>query len=252
MEFGKCKLCLQDKDLQESHLLPRALYRMSRGAGRKGNQDPHVLRRTEQKSSSFQVKAPLFCRECEQRLSTNGENYVMPMVTQKDGRFPLLEILTAAAARSKTPAYRGYSKMETPEIDRAKIAYFAISIFWRASIHTWKADNGEEIRLDLGKHYNEEMRRYLLGEIPLPKHAFLITTACADLVSQQNFFMPGENKKIKDRSYGVGLRGLFLLFRISKTPPEWHVDKSMINNPREWIAVWDCFANKVWSLGEGT
>lgn len=175
----------------------------------------------------------------------------MPLLTQRDGRFPLLEMLAAAAARSPLPLYRGFSKTETPEIDSAKIAYFALSIFWRASIHTWKADNGEEISLDLGKQYNEDVRRYLLGETEIPKHAFLITTACADVISQRVFFMPGENKRIKDRSYGVDLRGLFLLFRISKQSPDWHVEKSMINNPNEWIWVWDCSANKIWSLGDG-
>src|SRR5260370_23001553 len=30
MQRGKCKLCLEEKELQESHLLPAAVYRMCR------------------------------------------------------------------------------------------------------------------------------------------------------------------------------------------------------------------------------
>jgi hypothetical protein len=32
----KCKLCFEEKMLCESHLMPRALYRMTRGSGSKG------------------------------------------------------------------------------------------------------------------------------------------------------------------------------------------------------------------------
>jgi len=136
-------------------------------------------------------------------------------------------------------------------VDRAKIAYFALSLFWRASVHTWVAHDGERVRIDLGRKYNEEIRRYLLGETPIPKNAALLVAVCTDAVSQKTFFMPSENTKVRDRSFGVMVRGLFLLFRITKTPPGWHVRLSMINGPHEWISVWDCFAREVWSLGEG-
>jgi hypothetical protein len=104
--INKCKLCLQ----AAAGAVPD-----DAGIGDKGQSGPASSAKSRTKSSSFQVKAPLFCRECEQRLSKNGENYVMPVVTQKDGRFPLLEILNAAAAPSRTPAQRGFSRMETPE-----------------------------------------------------------------------------------------------------------------------------------------
>jgi len=60
--------------------------------------------------------------------------------------------------------------------------------------------------------------------------------------ARKSFFMPGPNTKVKDRSFGVIVRGLFLLFRITNTPPLWHTRLSMINAPDEWISVWDCLA----------
>jgi hypothetical protein len=56
----------------------------------------------------------------------------------------------------------------------------------------------------------------------------------------------------KDHSFGVMVRGLFLLFSITKTPPGWHARLSMVNAAHGWISVWDCFAQGIWSLGDGT
>jgi hypothetical protein len=39
MPIGVCKLCLLTKDLKDSHLMPRSLYKRSRGSGKQGNQD---------------------------------------------------------------------------------------------------------------------------------------------------------------------------------------------------------------------
>jgi hypothetical protein len=251
MEKGKCKLCLEEKMLCASHLVPKALYRMARGPGRRGNQDPHMVTVKGRTPTSYQVKDYVFCRECEQRLSINGEDYVMPLVTRRDGRFPFLEMLNGTPTRLIKEKWRAYSPAETPDIDRAKIAYFALSIFWRASIHTWKAYGQDKVELDLGKTYNEEIRKYLLGQAPIPENARLLVAVCSDKESQISFFMPGENKKVKDHSFGVMLRGLFLLFRVTKTPPPWLARLSMINNPRELISVWDCYQQGVWSLGDG-
>jgi hypothetical protein len=39
MPIGICKLCLLTKDLKDSHLMPRSLYKRSRGSDKKGNQE---------------------------------------------------------------------------------------------------------------------------------------------------------------------------------------------------------------------
>ena len=116
--------------------MPRALYRMARGSGRLGNQDPYVLRVTENKPSSHQVKDHVFCWDCEQRFSKNGEEYLMGMVMKRNGKFPLLEMLDATATRMKMPKWRAYSAADTPNIDRSKIAHCALSIFWTSSLPT--------------------------------------------------------------------------------------------------------------------
>jgi hypothetical protein len=206
----------------------------------------------ERKSSSYQIKDYVLCHDCEQRFSKLGEDYVMRLVTKRNGQFPLLDMLNAIPTQWKTPKWTAYSAAQTPGIDRAKIAYFALSVFWRASVHTWEQESGEKTRIDLGKKYNEEIRRYLLDETPIPKNANLLVAACTDEISQKTFFVPEENEKVKDRSFGVLVRGLWFLFRITRTPAPWQARLSMVNSPHEWISVWNCFEQGVWRLGDGT
>jgi hypothetical protein len=42
MPIGICKLCLLTKDLKDSHLTPRSLYKRSRGSDKKGSQDSYL------------------------------------------------------------------------------------------------------------------------------------------------------------------------------------------------------------------
>jgi len=224
---------------------------MARGSGKVGNQDPHVLTAKERKPSSHQVKDYVLCRECEQRLSKRGEDYVMRLVTKRTGEFPLLEMLNSISTPVKTAKRAAYSAADTPTIDRARIAYFALSVFWRASVHTWEQESGEKVHIDLGKKYNEEIRRYLMGETSLPKNATLLVAACTDQASQMSFFAPEENERVRDRSFGFAARGLFFLFRITKTPAPWQSRLSMINSADEWISVWDCIEEGIWRLGDG-
>jgi hypothetical protein len=161
---GICKLCLLDKDLQESHLMPRSLYRKIRGSGGKGNNDPTVVTPGRKpKQTSHQYQEYVLCRDCEQRFSINGEDYVMRLAHAK-GKLPLLDLLeqvpTPAATVNHSKAYTG---AQTPHIDRDKLTYFALSVFWRASVHTWEGPDGDRVGIGLGARYDEELRQYLLG-----------------------------------------------------------------------------------------
>jgi hypothetical protein len=252
MVRGICKLCLQDKDLQDSHLMPRSLYKKARGSGSKGNQDPHILTVRGRRPTSHQITDHVLCRDCEGRFSKNGEDYVMPLVTRQDGQFPLLEKLKKIPPRVSGKDFSAYSVSETPDIDRAKLACFALSVFWRASVHKWEQAGGELVSIDLGKKYNEEIRKYLMDETPIPRNAAMSVAVCSDVESQVSFYMPSENRKVKDRAVGFGARGLFFMLRMSNTNAPWQKRLSMINNSEGWISVWNCLERGVWKLGDGT
>jgi hypothetical protein len=246
---GVCGLCLQSKDLQESHLMPRALYRMARGDGSSGNQDPFLVTRKRSRQTSHQIKDHLLCRNCEQLFCRNGENYVMRLVTRRNGDFPLLKMLEFVPPTARGPGWKAHSIADTPTIDRPMIAYFAISVFWRASVHTWVQGNGEETRIDLGRKYNEEIRRYLLGETGVPKNTSLQVIACSDEINRKTFFTPRENQKAKDHSMIFLARGLLFFLRMSNALTVHQKRLSIVNEPRGFITTRNCGERPVWRMG---
>lgn len=83
MERGICKLCFLEKDLRESHYLPRSAYKSNRARALK-NQNPVVLG-SKLKQDQSQVTDYVFCTDCEQRLSRNGESWVLARIPHDYG-----------------------------------------------------------------------------------------------------------------------------------------------------------------------
>jgi len=122
--------------------------------------------------TSRQMTARLLCRDCEQRFSKFGENWVLAHCLHKDRSFLLAAILasrTPDISSDKTTTRLFYAA-KIPEIDISALAYFATSIFWRGSIHPW--NDGGSIPVMLGP-FQEQFRQYLLGLLPFPKDCSL-------------------------------------------------------------------------------
>jgi len=69
---GMCKLCLAESDLQQSHVIPRSYFKRLKKENGK-----IVLFEDGIKSlvGNFDPKEPMLCRNCEQFLSINYEQY---------------------------------------------------------------------------------------------------------------------------------------------------------------------------------
>jgi hypothetical protein len=130
MQHGKCKLCLHEGDLQESHFHGKALYRLSRAE----NKPPILLSPHLITENQKQIKDYLLCRSCEQQFSRMGENYVMKMVDRDDG-FKMMELIRATWNRRTDGEYTVYRGGDMG-IDTDKLAYYALSIIWRGT-HVW-------------------------------------------------------------------------------------------------------------------
>jgi hypothetical protein len=139
-----CKLCLQHRRLCESHLLPRGIYTRSRGPE---NTTPFIATVDGERKSQHQYKQHLLCSECEQRFSKNGEAYALELMNSRDQKFQLLAILRQSQPMPPKTGdlWLQYPAQNTPTIDRKKLAYFAISVFWRASVATWKDTDGQRL-----------------------------------------------------------------------------------------------------------
>jgi hypothetical protein len=158
-------MCLLMKTVVASHLIPEALY-------------SHV---TDGKSSPIrvgdgyviptdrQIKTYLLCLDCEDILSKGGETWVCPKLAWVDRSFPLYDLLQAAGGYIVDADKEGLIwAANNPAIDVEKIVHFAMGIFWKAGVHSWKGGDSKPM-IDLGG-YEEEIRVWLRGEGAFPKN----------------------------------------------------------------------------------
>jgi len=217
--------------------MPAAMYRKTLTPGA-GNPNPVLVTKRTHVHTSDQVRAHLLCPECEQLLNRNGENYVLRMVAGPRG-FPLLEMLQDAKAVG-SGEFRGYTREALPNLEREKLAYFALSVFWRASVHEWRHRDGTSTTIDLGRRYNELLRFYLQGKVEVPDNITLLSVVCTDAISQGAFFPPTPDKKNGYRSYSFGARGLLFIMFVGGSCPDFLRSLCCIRSPRQWIFARNC------------
>jgi hypothetical protein len=137
--INNCSLCKLQKELQNSHIIPRAYYKSLKG--RSGqlitiNKSKNEASLLEVKLSNADPKEKLLCWDCEQLLSANYEQYGTRLF--KD--------------------YRNVQKTKDNVVFnqfRYKEFYlFLISILWRASISSLQ----QYEHILLGKEINELLR----------------------------------------------------------------------------------------------
>jgi hypothetical protein len=163
-----CRLCLKTKELQDSHLIPAAFYKLL-------GPNPVVVNPNSQGRTSKQVRGRMLCGTCEHRFNLGGENWVLKNFWRSPTRFRLRDALLAATPVRSTLPYEGFAGASTPGVDVDKIAYFGASIFWRACLPGWRGARGYElVPLVLGT-YEDELRLFLLGERSFPDDVALVT-----------------------------------------------------------------------------
>jgi hypothetical protein len=162
----RCPMCLLMKPVVHSHLIPEALYlHVTDGTSPIRVGDGVVM------PTDRQIKSYLLCLDCEDILSKGGETWVCPKLAWVDQRFPLYDLLKVADGYIETDKEALLWAANNPAIDVEKIRHFAMGIFWKASVHSWKAGNGAPM-IDLGG-YDEEVRLWLRGESPFPRNVTL-------------------------------------------------------------------------------
>jgi len=217
MKIGVCALCGQLRKLHESHFLPKGIYRLLRESNSKNN-NPVLISARVSMQKSYQMTQPLLCSACERRFSENGESYVLPLL-KKRGKFPLLDRLKVAIPLYTTPENAAFT-CPSVGLDGEKIAYFGLSILWRAAVRPWRTFDGELISVQLEPQYQESIRRYLVGETPLPSDVAAIATVATDFVSQNICLLPN---RITDNTmyiaYGLLTKGLYYRFIMGDNHP---------------------------------
>ena len=163
--IGECKLCRQITTLRDSHYLSKGIYKRLHDLTER-NPNPISISRNAIVQTSKQKTAYLLCSDCEQRLSTYGENWVLGHCLQVDGSFPLASILSSKPPYISSKETKVYNASLIGEIDVPALVYFATSIFWRGSIYGWNGDGSMPVSLG---PFQEQFRKYLLRLDAFPK-----------------------------------------------------------------------------------
>jgi hypothetical protein len=218
--IGTCKLCLKDgMELQRSHLLSVAIYRILRDDGRAANPNPVVITPEGRVQSSKQQRAHLLCRSCESILSREGEDWIFRHGMKNDGSFPLADVLrrskpSVGTLREHT---RLYESVLIPEINAAAITHFAIGIFWKASIHGWNTDGTIPVNLS---GYDDEFRLFILGEADFPKDAVLAVMVREGGAIDRLTHTPAGIVGAQMSTYQFPIPGFSFVLTIGKNIPE--------------------------------
>jgi hypothetical protein len=184
---NRCGLCQQESELMESHLLPRATYRLARDP-LATNPNPIMITVKGARATSKQVAAYFLCLNCEGMFSRKGEAFVLAKCLRAKGQFRLrtdIEQIAPIGATGEASMYDAAMVLRPDEIE--KVIYFAASVFWRAGARAWTHDGTVIERLVLGP-YLDKMRQYLLGAEPFPRNARLFVHLWSDYPGMTTVF----------------------------------------------------------------
>jgi hypothetical protein len=159
-----------DQPLQRSHYLPAGVFRATRDETQT-NPDPIRIGDDAVLQDSRQITDYLLCRACEQRLNGSGERWFLAHCCRKD-QFPLRSMLDGASPVESLPRIMVYCANRINKVNIKALTNFAASMFWRASAHQWKMAGTKRLGIALGP-YEEELRKFLLGEAEFPTNCVL-------------------------------------------------------------------------------
>lgn len=184
MLAGKCAMCLEDKTLIESHLMSAGLYALCHAP----DSDPVMVSKAVMMRTGRELKYPLLCSDCDGSLSVKGENWILPLLARMESDFPLCEMLTKFPPDAKDNGSALYATVNNPKIRGEDITHFAMGIFWKAAVHSWRGSKSEPM-IDLGR-YGEPVRRFLRGESKFPEKMALTVGVSPPPVQAVTFVEP--------------------------------------------------------------
>lgn len=206
---GPCGLCREHADLKRSHVMPAWAYRKVRGDDHRGNPNPVRVSGGKAATTSQQLWRHFLCSSCE-ALFSRAEGYAATLARTTEDSFPLLSHLDGAP-------HVVTGNLSTVVVNTLKsdiLAYFALSILWRADVmEGW---------VSLGP-YKEPLRRFLLGQDPFPRNVHVtlnaITRAARSLNLDRMFTSPLTARSGQCRVHMFVVCGMEFLAWIGGTQP---------------------------------
>ena len=231
MEKRLCPLCLKTKEIADSHFIPKAVYPYCRDP--EGN--TIVINPDYLGFSDRQIHTPLLCFDCEDILNKGGEAWLMPLLADYDREFPLHEIVTRLAPQITDGDANSYAAVLNPSIDCQKLTHFAMGIFWKAAVHSWRRATTEPV-IDLGE-YREPIRRFLLGEITFPSDMALTIGILPAPTKLITFELPLRGEQTQWVDFSFYIPGIRFVLAVGTFVTSELKDACFVQNPAHPLLV---------------
>lgn len=168
--FGTCRLCLNEKDLVDGHLISAGILRQLR-APALTNPNPLTVTNRIAVQTSEPISDYVMCRECDNLLGARGENWTIPNLATMT-EFPIRNLLQNATPLMTYGRLVAYEGNNVPGLDMESLCLFGLSFFWKCASFPWRDKTNGRIDIDLGP-YRELLRDFLLGKSAFPNHMAL-------------------------------------------------------------------------------
>jgi len=208
---------------------------------RSADSEPVLISAEVMMQTSRQAQHPLLCRSCEHLLNDGGENWLLPLLATIDKEFPLLDLIEKVPPDIVDIEGKGYAASRNPEIDADKLIHFAMGVYWKAAVHSWRGDRKEPL-IELGP-YVEKVRMFLRGEMSFPKHMGLVMGVLPREKSLISFNQPYQGSAGGYHDFFFYIPGVLFTLSVGKRLPEEMPNICFASNPAHPILVGDFSKN---------
>lgn len=214
MPIGICKMCHQTKDLVRSHLIPASMYDYCR----RGEHRPVRLGDGALIPTDRQTQDYLLCKECEDILNKGGEHWLADKLATWERAFPLYDLMVKQPAVFDEGDVLVYAAGQNPELRITEMVHFAMGVFWKSSVHSWKGGS-KEPQIELGP-YSDKIRAWLRGESGFPPHVYLVAAVSRPARAQIILTEPYQGTGGAWHTFFFHVPGLFFSLNVGKIVDE--------------------------------
>lgn len=241
MDIDVCKLCLKEKPLQKSHLIPAAAYPAlvecpnANPVLSSFDADTQEHRMVE---TSQQIQEYLLCWDCEQLLREKGEEWILARAARDGLVSPLFDVLSR-----HEPLVKGgpgddldiYATSGIPEFEKDKVVHFALGVFFKAAVYNWRIGRYRK-GISLGI-YLESVRRYLLGDSEFPDRCALLFSIMPPNHNTRTLCPPYQWAVRECHTYAFIMLGLEFVLGVGKQIPEYLRKHCFVRSPEQPVFV---------------
>jgi len=220
MKHGRCRLCLAEGLLVESHIIPKFQFKQLK----KGDGHYHVLSPDPQKKdrkTQKEITENLFCRKCDtERLQFYEDHLARVLGAGKHGHPMRIE------------EHGRFARVQDYDYLRVKNAL--LSILWRMSLSRHDLFSN----VSLGAHHEEELRRLLLNRERVAEERYGVSLAVPTIDGQHHpdlILSPDWDRLGHNRVYRCVIAGLLFTFDIGSAPPDAVLTPVLLREKEWWI-----------------